>query len=560
MSGPAYTLFRRLVPLLCLILVISGCSVTGGSQTTQGDPSPQPGGSPAPGQQPVPGSRITEGGLIEPRTLNPIFVADPVSEEISHLVFNGLVLVDPKSGEPKPDLAESWEVSEDRLTYTFHLRDSVLWHDGQPFAANDVVFTYQLMMNNRVRSPRFSRLVERVHGVGAPDRSTVTFTLIHPDATFLTDLATFGIVPEHLLSTILPEELVTDPFGISSAVGTGPFTLQQWLRGDRILFQRNGKYFKDPAKVESYVYRVLPSTKELLAGLKDESIDWGAIDPAGIDEAKKVSSIRVETLPGYEMSYVSLQLDPAKSHLFQDVRVRKALMLALDRKQAVTDIWHGQAKVADGTQPPASFAHAPSKTVYQQNLDQAKSLLDDAGWKAEADGIRMKDGQALRFTLSTNSDDPERKETAEWLIKRWNAIGVYVDRDFQKWSTIREETVRTRDFDALLLGFRWGIDPDQTAIWSSDSFFDAFNLNHYSNHQLDELLDKAVASGDTEERKQLYAQAQDIVMDELPSLPLFFPNETVAISKKLTNTQVTAIFMRNRANIEQWNPPPTGKK
>lgn len=559
MSGPAYTLFRRLVPLLCLILVISGCSVTGGSQTTQGDPSPQPGGSPAPGQQPVPGSRITEGGLIEPRTLNPIFVADPVSEEISHLVFNGLVLVDPKSGEPKPDLAESWEVSEDRLTYTFHLRDSVLWHDGQPFAANDVVFTYQLMMNNRVRSPRFSRLVERVHGVGAPDRSTVTFTLIHPDATFLTDLATFGIVPEHLLSTILPEELVTDPFGISSAVGTGPFTLQQWLRGDRILFQRNGKYFKDPAKVESYVYRVLPSTKELLAGLKDESIDWGAIDPAGIDEAKKVSSIRVETLPGYEMSYVSLQLDPAKSHLFQDVRVRKALMLALDRKQAVTDIWHGQAKVADGTQPPASFAHAPSKTVYQQNLDQAKSLLDDAGWKAEADGIRMKDGQALRFTLSTNSDDPERKETAEWLIKRWNAIGVYVDRDFQKWSTIREETVRTRDFDALLLGFRWGIDPDQTAIWSSDSFFDAFNLNHYSNHQLDELLDKAVASGDTEERKQLYAQAQDIVMDELPSLPLFFPNETVAISKKLTNTQVTAIFMRNRANIEQWNPPPVKK-
>ncbi len=559
MSGPAYTLFRRLVPLLCLVLVISGCSVTGGSQTTQGDASPQPGGSPATGQQPVPGSRITEGGLIEPRTLNPIFVADPVSEEISHLVFNGLVYVDPKSGEPQPDLAQSWEVSDDRLTYTFHLRDSILWHDGQPFAANDVVFTYQLMMNNRVRSPRFSRLVERVHGVGAPDRSTVTFTLIHPDATFLTDLATFGIVPEHLLSTILPEELVTDPFGISSAVGTGPFTLRQWVRGDRILFQRNSKYFKDPAKVESYVYRVMPSTKELLAGLKDESIDWGAIDPASVDEAKKVSGIRVESLPGYEMSYVSLQLDPAKTRLFQDVRIRKALMLALDRKQAVTDIWHGQAKVADGTQPPASFAHAPSKTVYQQNLEQAKSLLDEAGWKAEADGIRMKDGQALRFTLSTNSDDPERKETAEWLIKSWSAIGVYVDRDFQKWSTIREETIRTRDFDALLLGYRWGIDPDQTAVWSSDSFFDAFNLNHYSNEQVDQLLDKAVASGDTEERKQLYAEAQDTVMDELPSLPLFFPNETVAISKKLTNAQVTAIFMRNRANIEQWNPPPVKK-
>jgi peptide/nickel transport system substrate-binding protein len=557
MSVSAHRLFRRLLPLLCLVLIISGCSA-GGNQTTQGNASPPP-GSPVPGQQVNPGSRITEGGLIEPRTLNPIFVADPVSEEISHLVFNGLAYVDPATREPKPDLAKSWDVSDDRLTYTFHLRDGVRWHDGQPFAANDVIFTYQLMMNNKVRSPRFSRLVERVHGVGSPDRSTVTFTLIHPDATFLSDLATFGIVPEHVLSPILPEELVTDPFGISSAVGTGPFTLQQWMRGDRILFQRNVQYFKDPAKTESYVYRVLPTESDLLAGLKDGSIDWGEIAPSGVADAKKVSGIRVEALPGYEMSYVPLQLDPAKTHLFQDVRVRKALMLALDRKQAVTDIWHGQAKVADGTQPPASIAYAPSKTVYQQNIDQAKSLLDEVGWKAGADGMRQKDGQALRFTLSTNSDDPERKQTAEWLIKSWNAIGVQVDRDFQKWSTIREETVKTRNFGALLLGYRWGIDPDQTAVWSSDSFFDAFNLNHYSNDQVDALLDKAAASGDINERKQLYAQAQDIVMDELPALPLFFPDMTVAVSKKLSNAQVTTIFMRNRANIEQWNPPPVKK-
>ena len=141
----------------------------------------------------------------------------------------------------------------------------------------------------------------------------------------------------------------------------------------------------------------------------------------------------------------------------------------------------------------------------------------------------------------------------------WNAIGVQVDRDFQKWSTIREETVKTRNFGALLLGYRWGIDPDQTAVWSSDSFFDAFNLNHYSNDQVDALLDKAAASGDINERKQLYAQAQDIVMDELPTLPLFFPDITVAVSKKLSNAQVTTIFMRNRANIEQWNPPPVKK-
>jgi len=357
-----------------------------------------------------------------------------------------------------------------------------------------------------------------------------------------------------VLSTVLPEELVTDPFGLSSAVGTGPFILQQWSRGDQIQFRWNERYFKGPAGVESYIYDVVASPDQLFDGLGDGSIDWGRVEPALAEEARSVGGVRVESLPSYEMSYVPLQLDPDKSRIFRDGRVRQALMLALDREQAVTDIWHGHAQVADGTQPPASIAYAPSKTVYRQDLARARQLLDEAGWTPGPDGVRQKDGQRLRFSLSTNGDDPARKQVADWLIESWRAIGVEAIPNFEKWSTIREEVVKTRDFDALLLGFRWGIDPDQSIVWSSDSRYDAFNLANYSSDHVDSLLDQAVASGDIEERKQLYAQVQDTIMADLPALPLFFPNTTVALGERLERAQVTAIFMRNRAFIELWRP------
>jgi peptide/nickel transport system substrate-binding protein len=550
MSLPAPRLFPRLIPLLTLMLIMTGCSVLGGGERTESAAAPQP-GQPA---RPTPGSRIVEGGVAEPRTLNPIFVADPTSEELSHLVFNGLVLVHPGSGEPTPDLAASWDVSEDRLTYTFHIRDGILWHDGQSFTAHDVVFTYQLMMDNRIRSPRYSMLSERIRGVSSPDRSTVMFTLRNPDAAFLTEVATLGIVPEHVLSPVLPEELVTDPFGLSSVVGTGPFTLQQWSRGDQIQLRWNERYFKGPVGVETYTYRVLSSSDELFDGLGDGSIDWGRVEPALADEASSIDGVRVESLPGYEMSYVALQLDPDQTRIFLDDRVRQALMFALDREQAVTEIWHDHAQVADGTQPSASAAFAPSETVYRQDLDKARRLLDEAGWIPGADGVRQKDGQRLRFTLSTNGDDPVRKQVADWLIQSWRAIGVEAVPNFEKWSTIREQVVKNRDFEALLLGFRWGIDPDQSIVWSSDSLYDAFNLGNYSNDQLDDLLDQAAASGDIEERQQRYAQVQNAIMTDLPALPLVFPNTTVALTERLEDVEVTAIFMRNRAFTELWQP------
>lgn len=565
--------FRQQIWLvLCLSLILAGCDVplTGsGTARLSGSPaatatSPTgatstqpPVGSisgPAPTATAPVVTQVVEGGIAEPRTLNPVLAADAISDELSKLVFNGLVLIDPTSGEVKGDLAKTWDVSEDRKSYTFHLNDAVTWQDGQPFTAQDVVFTYELMMNDRTRSPRYSELVEHVSAVQASDLKTVVFTLIRPDAAFLANEATLGIVPEHVLSSVLPEELVTDPFGLTSTIGTGPFSLTKWSHGDELVFRRNPTYFKGAPAYDQYVYKIVSTSQELVDGLANGSIDWGPLDPSVVAKARTNKAIRVVSSPGDSLEYVALQLDSAKQQVFLDPRIREALMLALDRSKLATDVWKGQAKIASGTIPPASWAAVDSSVIYAQDVRKANQLLQDAGWNTGDDGIRIKSGQRLRFKLTTNGDDPIRQQTVNWLIESWRQIGVDVVPDFQKWSTIVQNISHGRDFDALLLGYRGTVDPDQTTLWSSDSFFDGFNLGHYSNPDVDKLLDDARQSGDVNVRKVDYAKVQDQVMKDLPVLPLVFPNMVVGLSQRLRDVAVTTILIRNRAYIEQWHP------
>jgi peptide/nickel transport system substrate-binding protein len=497
--------------------------------------------------------RIVEAGLQEPRTLNPVLVGDPLSEEISQLVFSGLVTVEPETGEPVPDLAESWEISEDGMTYRFDLRN-VTWHDGQPFTAQDVVFTYDLMMNEQTRSPRYSRLVERITAVKAIDTHSVQFRLVGPYAPFLSTLATFGIVPQHILVNVLPGELITDPFGISSAVGTGPFELNRWDRGERILFEANADYFRTAPEIDQYEYRVVAEETDILDGLAHGSIDWARISPAQMGAASDLRDVRTVSIPSFEMVTVVLQLDPTKSKLFEDPAVREALMLALDRDAAVESIWHGHAEVAHGTLPPASWAYQRSDVRHDYDPTRAAELLTDAGWATSDDGIRMRDGIPLQFGVIANGDNPTRRALAQWLVESWREIGIEAHTQFETWGTVRDNITTSRDFDALVLGYRWDIDPDQHAMWASDSIPDAFNLGGYVNLEVDRLLDDALATADAEDRAEMYAQVQDLVMADLPALPIVFPDVTIAIGSRLQDVEPTAILVRNRATIAEWVP------
>lgn len=495
---------------------------------------------------------IVEAGFEEPRTLNPLFVADPLSDALSHLVFDGLVAVDPTSGKLVPALAESWDVNSEGTVYTFHLRDNIRWHDGQPFSARDVLFTYNRLLDPDVRSPRYSRLAERVKSVDLVDERTIRIALIRADTSFLPTLATIGIVPEHVLGSLLPQQLITDPFGLSSAVGTGPFILTQWLRGVSLTFRANPDYYRGAPAVPSYTYQLVTSVEELAAGLRNGTIDWAVLNAEQARQLPADPAIMLERYPGYELVLVAWQLDPAKNKLFADERVRRALLLALDRATLVESVWHGFARVAHGLQPPASWAAETPDQTYPYDPEEARRLLTEAGWVPGDDGIRVREGQRFHFRLLATGADPLRQTLAEKLQQQWRAIGIDVELDLASWAEVRRRATETRDFDALLIGILWDIDPDQSAVWSSDSFFDGLNFGHYLNPTVDQLLIDAVATSDRARRTELYQAIEQHVLSDLPVAPLAFPDCLVVRSARLEAPALNALVVRTRSGIEQW--------
>ncbi|MHB8648419.1 MAG: ABC transporter substrate-binding protein, partial [Thermomicrobiales bacterium] len=300
---------------------------------------------------------ITEVGTADARTLNPILIADPTSLALSRLFFSSLVNLNPKDGAPTPDLAAAWTVSDDGLTYTFTLRPNVLWSDNQGLTADDITYSYNLYLNRDANSPRYNTVYAVVESVATINDRTVRFKLRLPTASFLTDIATFGIVPQHVLINTQPADLAASDFGTTTnIVGTGPFRMVRWLRSERIEADANRTYYLGPVASPHYTYIVLPTDDAVRDALATGKADFGIVSPAVQKGLANTPGVKLTTYDTYSMTYVGLQLDAAKpaSKFFGDVNVRKALMLALDRGAMLQSARSGIGIVADGVQPPLS--------------------------------------------------------------------------------------------------------------------------------------------------------------------------------------------------------------
>ncbi len=527
--------------------------------------SPAPGvarspASPLPANPNDPPAGITEVGTADARTLNPILIADPTSLALSHLFFSGLVNINPKDGTATPDLAEAWTVSDDGLTYTFTLRPKVQWSDKQGLTADDITYSYNLYLNRDANSPRYNTAYAVVESVKTINDRTVAFKLRLPTASFLTDVATFGIVPQHSLVNTQPVDLAASDFGTTSnIVGTGPFRMVRWLRSERIEADANPSYHLGPVASPHYTYIVLPTDNAVRDALATGKADFGVVSPAVQTGLANTPGVKLTTYDTYDLTYVGLQLDATKpaSKFFGDANVRKALMLALDRSAMLLSARNGVGIVADGVQPPPSWAYAPVDPRYRQNLDEAKRLLDAAGWKAGADGVRVKFGQTFAFTLTTNSSDPIRETYAGLLRDAWANVGVNVTVVSEKWSTFVDRVTRTHDFDAFVASFAGNVDPDLSPLFSVDAAKTGLNAGRYFNSDVDSMLGKARGIYKPEQqsaRKDLYTKIQQQIMTDLPILPLDFSKNTVAARDRVTGFAPSAndLGLRFRALAYTW--------
>ena len=481
------------------------------------------------------GDAIVVGSIGDASTLIPVVASDSASHDICGLVYNGLLKYD-KDLNLTGDLAESWEISPDRLTITFHLRKGVKWHDGKPFTARDCLFTYKKLIDPNVRTP-YSSSFEMVKSAKVIDDYTFQVTYKEPFSPGLSSW-TMWIIPEHLLKG---EDLNTTPYS-RKPVGTGPYTFLYWKTGERIVLKANPHYFEGKPYISRYIYRIIPDQATMFMELKAGGIDEMGLTPYQFKFQTRSAlfrkNYRLFRYPSFSYTYLGYNL---KNPLFKSVRVRQALTMAIDREAIIKGVIFGLGQVSTGPFVPSSWAFNPEVKPFPYDPDKAKEILKEEGWwDHDGDGIIDKNGRPFSFTIITNQGNVQRKKCAEIIQENLKKIGVKVEIRIVEWATFLSEFIDKRKFDAVILG--WGGlagDPDPYDIWHSSRTREGeFNFVSYSNPEVDELLVKARRTFDIEERKKYYHRIHYLIYRDQPYTFLYVPDALIALHKRFRGVEL----------------------
>ncbi|MFN8473440.1 MAG: peptide-binding protein [Anaerolineae bacterium] len=500
------------------------------------------------------GGQIVEVNFADAKTLNSALVNDTSSAAVLAQLGNGLVWINPKDLLPMPQLATKWTVSPDGKTYTFTLRDDVKFHDGQKLTADDVKFTYELMLNEKVNSPRRTDL-SVIDTITVKSPTEIEFKLKNVKADFLASNASYQIMPKHILEKLSPEQINTADFNTKSPIYTGAFKFKEWVKDDHITLEANPDYFLGKPNVDQYIFKVVKDGNVVAAQLKTGEADYGAYEAPLLSEMQKQDNVNNYAYDTFNFTFYTLNLDKDKTPLFQDKQVRQALLYGLDRDAMVKAIMFGQGSVANASEPVLSWAYnADNSPKYPFDPKKAEELLDAAGWKKGADGIREKDGKKMSFTCWTNAGNKVRESYVTVMQEQWKQIGVDMTPKLEEWNAFLDRLTKSHDFDCFLVGFSWGVDPNQRTMFHTDSYNGGFNMAKYSNPELDKILDDALLTPDVAKRKELYLKMQQIVAEDLPVTILDFPKALAAVNKKVTGLVPNASNYRWEA--QKWGLTP----
>lgn len=477
---------------------------------------------------PTHGDTIVVGSIGDASNLIPLLASDAPSHQVAGLIYNGLVRYD-KNLKLEGELAKSWEISPDGLTITFHLRHGVQWHDGAPFTADDVMFTYRLIIDPKTPTA-YAGDFEQVKEAKILD--PYTFQVVY-EKPFAPALASWGlsILPKHLLEG---RDITKSPLS-RHPIGTGPYTFSQWKSGEKIVLSANPDYFEGQPFIDHYRYRIIPDSATMFLELKAGNLDWMNLTPIQYDRqtsGKKFSGkFNKYQYLSFSYTYMGYNL---KNPLFQDKRVRQALSFAINKQEIIDGVLLGYGRVATGPYKPDTwFYHQPSKR-YPYNPKKAKQLLQEAGWQDhDGDGLLDKDGRSFVFTVMTNQGNTLRAQTAEIIQRRLHEIGIKMKIRVIEWSAFINEFIDKRKFEAVILGWTTGQDPDMYDIWhSSKTGPKELNFISYKNPEVDRLLEKGRHTFDRKERRKYYDRFQEILAEEQPYTFLYVPESLPIIAAR----------------------------
>lgn len=475
--------------------------------------------------------------LGDPTNLLPVLASDNASHAIIDKVYDSLLKYNPQM-ELEGELAESWEVLESGKVIVFHLKRNVKWHDGMPFTAHDVEFTYRKMIDPQIPSPYGSKFqtIERLEII-----DDYTLRVLYKEALSpALSSWTLWIMPKHLLEN---ENFLTTSYA-RHPVGTGPYKFGRWLSGERIDLIRNESYYDGAPTINRIIYRVIPDQTTMFMELYQENIDMMSLTP--IQYSKLTTTEYFEQhyrryrYPNLGYTYLAYNLS---NPMFSDKDIRQALNRAVNKQEIIDGVLLSLGNICTGPFVPRSWAY--NEHIQLQTFDPAEALrvLNQKGWiDTDNDGILDKDGKDFAFTIITNQGNFQRQQAAEIIQKRLREIGIEVRIQVVEWSAFIGNVVHKKEFDVVLLAWGLSLEPDPYDIWhSSKTGPGEFNFIGYNNPVVDQLIEQGRTEFDVEKRKKIYHEIHRILYEDQPYMFLFVPDELPILHERFENVELTPI-------------------
>ena len=481
------------------------------------------------------GGTFVEGVAGNPQYLNPLLTRlNQVDADLAALLFDGLTRLD-QQGNVMPDLALDWAMSQDGLTYDFHLRSDLTWHDGAPVTAADVLYTIGAMQNPDFQGDPSLGVLWRAVKVSAPDGPdglAVRFQLDQPLAPFL-DYTTIGLLPADLWERVPITQMVASQIN-SRPIGTGPFMVNQ-VTTSHIDMVPNPRLHGPQPYLTGLTVRFYPDRQSLLTAYDRKEIDGVSyIGPEDLDAAAGHKDLQLFSAPmsGYTLIYLNEQ-NP-NTPFFKDVNVRQALLSGLDRQALIDTVLHGQGQVAHSPILPGTWAYDTDVPKYAYDPERARQLLDQANWKdSDGDGVRDQDGKKLSFILLGPDQD-----LLDAIAKAWAKIGVQAVPQVVTNTGLSADFLAPHTYEAALVHWELAGDPDPYPLWHSTQIKNGQNYAGWDDRVADEAIEKARALADQASRKAFYVDFQREFAAQVPAVLLYHPVYTIGMRDKLHDVQV----------------------
>ena len=503
---------------------------------------------------PAYGDILVRGDIGDASNLIPLLASDTASHNIAGMVYNGLVKYD-KDMNIVGDLAESWDISSNGLVITFHLRKGVKWHDGRPFTAADVLYTYQVTVDPKTPTAYAGDFL-KVKKVDVIDDYTFRATYDKPFAPALISWSS-AILPRHLLAgkDITQSSLSRHP------IGTGPYKFKEWVAGQKIVLVSNPDYFEGQPYIDGRMTRIIPDTATMFLELRAQNIGMMGLTPLQYTRQTENNlfqdNFNKYRYLSFAYTYMGYNL---KNPLFADKRVRQAISYAINKDEIISGVLLNLGKPANGPYKPGTWAYNDQVKIYNYNPQKARELLSAAGWTTmNQDGILEKNGKPFTFEIVVNQGNETRQKCAEIIQRQLKEVGISVKIRVLEWSAFVTDFINKRRFDAVILGWTIPLDPDAYDVWhSSKTKPEELNFISYKNPEVDEMLEKGRSTFDPKERKKYYDRFQEILAEDQPYTFLYVPESLVIINKRFRGIEPAPIGLEH--NFIKWYVPKDEQK